>query len=135
MLNKKKLLIVEDDIDLANFFKTLFEDLKEQVDTDILCDPEVAFEKFKETEYDLVISDFVMPKMNGLELIKRIREIKPKQRAILITGLGNTVRERLEVYNKTCLAKGHNSVAFFEKPFDLQTTMRYIKSTLCLNDT
>jgi len=46
-----------------------------------------ALEKFRESGYDLVISDRAMPDMNGDELAKAIREISPRTPIIMVTGV------------------------------------------------
>ncbi len=47
---------------------------------------EVGLNKFKETNPDIVITDLEMPKMNGIEMIHKIREVSPKKTIIVITA-------------------------------------------------
>ncbi len=49
-------------------------------------DGETAFEMFKKEKPDIIISDIYMPKLNGLDLLKKIKTINPKIPIILITG-------------------------------------------------
>lgn len=50
-----------------------------------------AFELFSRGTFDLVITDFKMPKMDGLELIKRIRKLVPEAPIILISGYADAL--------------------------------------------
>ena len=45
-----------------------------------------ALEKFKENPVDIVVTDVEMPLMNGLELIREIREISPRTRCLILSG-------------------------------------------------
>ncbi len=52
-------------------------------------DGEEALERLKENSVDIVISDMKMPKMGGLELLKRVKAAYPKVSVIMITGFGS----------------------------------------------
>jgi len=47
---------------------------------------EDAFEVFGKGKFDLLVTDFKMPKMNGIELIRRIRPLQPELGIILLSG-------------------------------------------------
>src|SRR5262249_32422705 len=47
---------------------------------------EEAFEAYSKGEFDLLVTDFKMPRMNGIELIRRIRPLQPKLPVILLSG-------------------------------------------------
>ena len=47
---------------------------------------EDALEAFNKGRFDLLVTDFKMPKMNGIELIKRIRPLQPELGIILLSG-------------------------------------------------
>ena len=44
--------------------------------------------RFKDETYDLVLLDVLMPEMNGFEIAKEIKKLKPGQKIIMVTGLG-----------------------------------------------
>jgi len=50
-----------------------------------------GLKRFAETEYSLVITDYRMPRMNGLEVIRRIREQAPDVPIILLSGFADTL--------------------------------------------
>lgn len=49
--------------------------------------PEAALEKFKTERFDLLVTDYRMPRMNGTELIAHIREIKSNLPVIMVSAL------------------------------------------------
>ena len=49
----------------------------------------IGLEKFRTGEFDLVLTDRAMPEMNGDQLAKEIKALKPSQRLILLTGFGD----------------------------------------------
>jgi CheY-like chemotaxis protein len=52
---------------------------------------EEAFEAFSKGKFDLLITDFRMPKMNGIELIRRIRPLNPGLGIILLSGFADAL--------------------------------------------
>ena len=65
---------------LENYFKTVFE----------ASDGEEAFEIYEEEQPDIIITDIKMPKLNGLDLVKKIRKSDKKTPVILITAHTDT---------------------------------------------
>ncbi len=57
-------------------------------DVDQACDGEMALMKVKETQYDLIITDITMPKLNGDQLLYQIKEnqLQKNAKCIYITG-------------------------------------------------
>lgn len=86
-------LILDDDAD----FNSLLTDIFEQADYIVssLEDPTEAIEVFRNTEYDLVVTDFRMPEMSGIEFMKAIKKIKPEVPIIMVSGYleNDTIRE------------------------------------------
>lgn len=83
-----KILVVEDD----QFLRELYCDVlkAEGYSIDISTNGEDAFKKIKEGGYDLVLLDIIMPKLDGLEVMRRIKKdppIKPNKSVIFLTNL------------------------------------------------
>jgi len=113
MKPEKRILIVEDEKLLG---MSLYEILFSVTGTFevVLCETaEEGLEKVREKKFDLVISDLKLPgEMNGIELLKKVREIHPDTHIILMTAYGSeAVRED---------AKKIDVEAYFEKPFKLK---------------
>jgi DNA-binding response OmpR family regulator len=68
---RRKVLIIEDDIDL-NYTISKYLNLK-GFETCSIFDPDVALEKIYENNFDLLILDIKLPKINGFDLLKKIR--------------------------------------------------------------
>ena len=66
-----KLLLVEDDREISEMLQNFLQ--TENFDADTVFDGENACRSFEEIYYDLVILDLMLPGINGLEVIKRIR--------------------------------------------------------------
>ncbi|HUV49801.1 MAG TPA: sigma-54 dependent transcriptional regulator [Anaerolineae bacterium] len=83
-MKKVKILIAEDD-DLSR--KNLTELLSENgYEVKAVCDGKEAIDVFPYDKYDLVITDLKMPHVDGLHLLKFIKEMHPENAVIIITG-------------------------------------------------
>jgi len=86
--NNKILSVVDDELDIATLFNDALRKTAYGVSVVSFNDPVVAldhFEKNKE-DYQLVITDWRMPNLNGLELIKKVKKLNPKVRTILMSA-------------------------------------------------
>ena len=84
MTEKTSILVVDDNEDLLETFSMILKLRGFNVDTapDVVC----AVDKFKTNHFDVTLMDIVMPQMNGVEAFRRIREICPGARVILMTA-------------------------------------------------
>jgi two-component system response regulator ChvI len=71
--NKRKILLVDDEPDIIYSIKRLLEDNEFVVDS--YTDPTLALSNFKPRLYDLLLLDIKMPKMSGLDLYQKMKEI------------------------------------------------------------
>ncbi|MDQ7031700.1 MAG: sigma-54 dependent transcriptional regulator [Desulfonauticus sp.] len=89
-----KILAVDDEIDMLNLLKRIIE-TKTRYEIEIISQPEKVM-KFIENEYiDLILLDLRMPGINGLELLKQIKNKDPEIGIIIITAYG-TVESSVE---------------------------------------
>jgi DNA-binding NtrC family response regulator len=107
MINKP-ILIVDDEKNIRLTLSQALETLGAEIDT--AANGEEALTKLKEKEFGLILLDIRMPGMDGLEVLHRVREIRPDIRVIMITAYG-TVESAVE-------AMKLGAVDFLQKPFD-----------------
>ncbi|GAC1426756.1 MAG: response regulator transcription factor [Flavisolibacter sp.] len=83
-----QILLVEDEQRVADFIKQGLNELDYRVDLayDGLQGQKMALEK----DYDLVILDVLIPHINGIDLCKRIRDLKSNLPILMLTALGTT---------------------------------------------
>ncbi|MCM8774102.1 MAG: sigma-54 dependent transcriptional regulator, partial [Candidatus Omnitrophica bacterium] len=83
-----KHILIADDEPLTR--KSLYELLRfEGYNVSLANDGEEALQMVKSAPLDLIIADLKMPKVDGLELLKRVKEINPEITVVLITGYGS----------------------------------------------
>lgn len=80
-----KIVVVDDDDTIISALKTLFF-VEDYTDAELFTDPYLALEYLKDNTPDLIISDFVMPDMNGLEFLSKANDLYPDVSKILLTG-------------------------------------------------
>jgi CheY-like chemotaxis protein len=80
---KKRIMVVDDEDDVNVTLRIVLED---QYSVDVFSDPFVALDNFKPGLYDLLLIDIRMPKMNGLVLYDKLREIDSKIKVCFITA-------------------------------------------------
>ena len=83
---KIKVLIADDEVDFA---ETLAERLQlRNLAVTPVFSGETALEIIKEVDFDVVVLDVQMPGMNGIDLLKKIKKLKPLTQVIMLTGQG-----------------------------------------------
>ena len=105
------LLYAEDDENARMEFSELLELLFNNVTTAV--DGIDALEKFQKDQFDLIITDVSMPKMDGIKLLESIRSIDKEQKVIIMSAYSDT-----EHADK---AKILNVDEFIFKPIDIAT--------------
>jgi DNA-binding response OmpR family regulator len=79
-----RILVVEDDKAVASFVKRGLE--SEQYAVDVAGDGEEAQVLIEAASFDLIILDLVLPKVDGLEVLKQIRSRKPSPPVLILSG-------------------------------------------------
>jgi|TARA_B100000768_G_scaffold181821_1_gene206690 DNA-binding NtrC family response regulator len=84
-----KILVIEDE---AAIRRVLIKIISEESDTYLVEEAEdglQGIEKIKDNEYDLVLCDIKMPKMDGVEVLEKAKKIKPEIPFVMISGHGD----------------------------------------------
>lgn len=80
-----RLLIVDDEIEICEFLKSFFEDRSFKVAT--AGDGAQALDQLTHFHPEVVLLDIQMPGMDGLKTLKKIKEMYPKVRVIMVTAV------------------------------------------------
>lgn len=84
-----KLMVVDDEKDILRIIKRDLEANNNTFKVDTFCSSELALQAFDshpKDYYDLILTDIRMPKMNGFELYRRIKEKNPSMKIAFITA-------------------------------------------------
>lgn len=84
-MNTGKIVVVDDEKIVTSAFSTLLK-VEGFSDAHFFNSPKEALEFLKDNTPDLVISDFLMPEMNGLEFLNEVKSMYPEVSKILLTG-------------------------------------------------
>lgn len=84
-----KILIVEDEAMIRRVLVKILLEENEALQIDEAVDGLEALEKIKKEDYDLVLCDIKMPKLDGIELLEAVKKIKPETPMIMISGHGD----------------------------------------------
>lgn len=114
-----KALIVDDNKQITEVLKGFA--VKEGIDVDLAYDGQEAWDKFQENKYDILLLDIMMPKMDGYELLKRIRKVSMVP-VILITAKG-------EDYERI-MGLDYGADDYIVKPFSVAEVMARIRAIL-----
>ena len=119
----KKLLLCDDEIFILKAAE--FKLKKAGYEVHLAYDGEEGFRKFQTLQPDMIITDYQMPRLNGLELIARIREktTATSLPIILLTAKG------LE-FNRSELILKHDLAAVMSKPFSPRELVQYVERTI-----
>ena len=120
---KAKLLIVDDEPDIREILKETMgsiEDLPLEIET--AEDGQQALEKIRVTKYDAVLSDIRMPRMDGMELLTKIRGEGIFVPFVILTGHGD------KALTVEALQKG--AMDFLDKPWKVEVLEVTIKKAI-----
>jgi CheY-like chemotaxis protein len=84
-----RILLVDDNVGGSTARKTVLEELGHKIH--MATSGADALEQFSQHKFDLVVTDYKMPRMDGLELIVRLRKQQPEIRIVLVSGFVDTL--------------------------------------------
>ncbi len=119
--DKKHIAVIDDDIDIANYLKVM---LKPQYKVSVYYDAESALKGMEEDVPDLIISDVVMPGMDGYELCARIKgDLQLSHIPVVLVTAKVAVENQVEGLDK-------GADAYVTKPFQPAYLQALVKSLL-----
>ncbi len=116
-MDKERVLLVDDE---KEFVRALAKRLGARgLNVEIAGDGESAVEKVKTSDFDVIVLDLAMPGIDGLETLKRLREVNPDLQIVLLTGHGS-IKSGVE-------AMKEGAVDFLEKPAEFSELLTKIQ--------
>ena len=109
--NSKTTVVLVDDEDMVLTSLRSFLTLETEYNVETFTSPKAALEFIRTNEIDLVVSDYLMPEMDGITFLAEVRTIKPNVPRIILTGYAD----------KENAVKAINEIGLFqyiEKPWD-----------------
>jgi DNA-binding NtrC family response regulator len=103
-----RVLVVDDDREICDFMETFL--AKDGVEVKTVSDPESAADEVKIGGYHLVVLDLMMPKLDGVEVLSRIRKVDSDVAVVIFTGYPSldTAVQSMKL----------DAVDYLQKPFD-----------------
>jgi DNA-binding NtrC family response regulator len=117
---KARLLIVDDEKDLRTLLSDVL--LTQGYEISSAEDGEEAIAMLQRDKYDLTLLDLQMPNVDGIQVLKFIKEHSPKTRAIVLTGYAD-LKHAME-------AKEFGASDFIGKPYKLHDVLSTIERVL-----
>ena len=119
-MKTKDILLVDDDIDYLHLLSMLLE--SEGLDVSTALGGLKALKKLKHNNFRMMITDFNMPEINGVELATRVKEQRSDMRIVLATG-GDL--------SEIAVAAANAGISeMFSKPMELKGFLASIRSSL-----
>ena len=117
----KKILLAEDDNDMRRFLAKALENAGFEVSS--YDNGLSAYKRLREEPFEMLLTDIVMPEMDGIELARRATELDPDIKVMFITGFAAVT---LEAQNK----KTPEDSKVLSKPFHLKDLVNEVQKML-----
>jgi DNA-binding NtrC family response regulator len=123
----KLVAIVDDEIDITELFEDALSSKVEGISVVSFNDPTLALEHYTQhkTNYALIISDMRMPTMSGLELLKKVKELNPHVRTMLVSAFDTQDILDFQKYLKDGVID-----SFVEKPITIHRLCQTVKDEI-----
>jgi len=117
--NKQRILIVDDEEGIRESFKLILGDMYH---LSFAENGDEAMDKISSDNPSLVLLDIKMPRVNGLEVLKQIKNVQPKLPVIIVTGYQSVETAQEAVKN--------GASDYIPKPFESKQILSVVKSYL-----
>jgi CheY-like chemotaxis protein len=119
---RKYFLVVDDEELIRYSLSAAFQNSEREVIT--AADRESALKAISEKTYDLCFLDMHLPDINGLEIMRMLRDVSPKTRIIMMTGS--------EITDEIMKAVRENAHCLISKPFELEQIKSLVNRVLAM---
>lgn len=115
-----RILLVDDE---QNVLSALRRELRDQFEIKTFSDPVTALEHCRTAQFDLVIADYKMPGMNGIDFLKQFKRLQPDAPRILLSGEAD-INALIRMINETHIYR------FLSKPWEKEELLSCIRQAL-----
>ncbi len=115
-----KILVADDELSMRQFLEILLK--KEGHEVFCAADGQEALSRFQAESFDLLISDIKMPKMDGLDLLRKVKEKRPNLAVIMVTAYASP--------EDAIVAMKAGAYDYLTKPFKLEEIKSVIQNAL-----
>ena len=116
-------IVLVDDEDMVITSISAFLMLETEWDVEGFTSPEAAMKDLETKPADVVVSDYLMPKVNGIQLLRRAKELHPAAARVLLTGHADK-QSAIQAINDVGLYQ------YLEKPWDNSQLLLVLKSAI-----
>ena len=120
----KKILLVDDE---QNVLSALQRELRNYYEIEAFDNPAAALEHCKNTQFDLVIADYKMPEMNGVEFLEQFGQLQPDASRLMLSGQAE-ITALIRIINETHIYR------FLSKPWEKAELLNSIRQALDYRD-
>ena len=121
MIDRRRLLIVDDEPDITAYLQ---KQLGVSYDVDVANSGADAIFRYKQTPYDVLLTDVRMPGIDGIQLLQTLRSITKRSQVILMSGYSEI--------NMVIDGMNLGAFAFVTKPLDLQAVEERVQQAIAL---
>ena len=117
-----RILIIEDEASIRRVLTKILSEENDSYQVEEAEDGVIGFEKITQNDYDLVLCDIKMPKMDGVEVLQEVKKIKPEIPIVMISGHGD-----METAIQTMRLGAFD---YISKPPDLNRLLNTVRNAL-----
>lgn len=111
-----RIMAVDDEPDILEVIKLIL--ARHDLKVDTFTSPFDALEKLRKEHYDLVLSDIRMPLLNGIELAREIRKVRPETHVLFMSAFETAV---------TMANAGVKEDGIIKKPFSISQLKKFLE--------
>ena len=119
-----KILLVDDE---QNVLNALRRELKDHFEIETFNNPILALDRCREAQFDLVVADYKMPEMNGIEFLKQFGKLQPDAARLVLSGEAD-IDALVRTINETHIYR------FLAKPWDQTELLCNIQQALAYRE-
>jgi DNA-binding NtrC family response regulator len=84
-----KILLIEDEVAIRRVLKKIISEENDTYEVDEAEDGLIGVDMISKSDYDLILCDIKMPKMDGVEVLEKVRKLKPEIPIVMLSGHGD----------------------------------------------